>query len=128
MAASARDFLTNLGHYFWNDISGVEWLLRNEAPQRVDAIYTTAESLDFASPEIFADQLACPVLELSSRTEIFLRLVNDRRLPVRPTATWIDRALAGRVHRAAQRVAARGGTGLADRLNIAVSSSKFIFS
>ncbi len=118
--------LTNLGHYFWNDISGVEWLLRNEALERVDAIYTTANPW-ISLTEIFADELPCPVLELSSPTEMFLRLVNDRRLPVRPTATAIDRALAARVHRAAQRLAARGGTGLADRLNIAVSSSKFIF-
>ena len=118
--------LTNLGHYFWNDISGVERLLRNEALERVDAIYTTANP--WISPtEIFADELPCPVLELSSRTEMFLRLVNDRRLPVRPTATSIDQALAARVHRAAQRLAVRGGTGLVDRLNIAVSSSKFIF-
>src|SRR5205823_2250501 len=117
---------TNLGHYFWNDISGVERLLRNEALKRVDAIYTTANPW-ISLTEIFADELPCPVLELSSPTEIFLRLVNDRRLPIRPTATAIDRALAARVHRAAQRNAARGGTGLVDRLNIAVSSSKFIF-
>ena len=78
--------ITNLGHYFWNDISGVEWLLRNEALERVDAIYTTANPW-ISLTEIFADELPCPVLELSSPTEMFLRLVNDRRLPVRPTAT-----------------------------------------
>ena len=118
--------LTNLGHYFWNDISGVERLLRNEALELVDAIYTTSNPW-ISAAEIFADELRCPVLELSSPNDMFLRLVNDRRLPVRPTATSIDRALAGRVHRAAQRVATRGGTGLVDRLNTAVSSSKFIF-
>ena len=45
----------------------------------------------------------------------------------RSTATSIDRALAARVRRAAQRLAARGGTGLVERLDIAASSSKFIF-
>jgi hypothetical protein len=118
--------LTNLGHYFWNDVSGVERLLRNEALERVDAIYTTANSW-IPLDELFKDELPCPILELSSPTEMFLQLVKDRRLPVRPTATAIDRALAARVHRAAQRVAGGGGTGLADRLDIAVSSSKFIF-
>jgi hypothetical protein len=118
--------LTNLGHYFWNDMSGVERLLRNESLEGVGAIYTTANP--WISPtDIFVDELPCPVFELSSPSEMFLRLVNDRRLPVRPTATSIDRALAARVHRAAQRLAARGGTGLLDRLNIARSSSKFIF-
>ena len=118
--------LTNLGHYFWNDMSGVERLLRNASLERVDAIYTIANP--WISPtDIFADELPCPVFELSAPSEMFLRLINDRRLPVRPTATSIDRALAARVHRAAQRLAARGGTGLLDRLNIAMSSSKFIF-
>lgn len=118
--------IANLGHYFWNDVSGVEWLLRNEALGRVDAIYTTVNPW-ISLTEIFAGELPCPVVELSSSAEVFLRLVNDGRIPVRATATAVDRALALRVHGAAHRVAARDTTGLMERLNVAQSSSKFIF-
>lgn len=118
--------VTNLGHYFWNEISGMDRLLRNDVLERVDAIYTIANP--WISPtELFAHELPCPVLELPSPAEMFLRLVTDGRLPVRPSATAVDRALADRVNGAAQRLAAHGGTGLLDRLDVALSSSKFIF-
>jgi hypothetical protein len=95
---------TNLGHYFWNDISGLERIFRRGAlasPMRIlepPRIWISARDLYPQTAEITEQVTAEAMLDYVLRTRIII---------VRPTGSAIDFALAGRVKESAERVIGR---------------------
>ena len=94
-------FMYNLGHYFWNDVAGVEKIVRMGAADNVDVVYARTSAwlpASYLFPD-FADRI-----QPSENHEVLCRRIfADRHLIVRSTASAMDAALAERIRAAAWR-------------------------
>lgn len=88
-------FINNLGHYFWNDLSGCERLIRHGASHSVDTAITRTGA--WLHPRAcFEDKLAANYVDVSS-ADLFNYVISHNLFVVRPTATLIDRPFASRL-------------------------------
>jgi hypothetical protein len=104
--ALATGFISNMGHYFWNESSGLERMVRLTGLKNVDMVYARAGAwLDMT--EIFADDIKCESLLVESGDELFGLAIRNRHIVVRPIGGQYDDALAAKVQRAVNRLLER---------------------
>jgi tetratricopeptide (TPR) repeat protein len=88
----------NLGHYFWNEITGIQFLLENEILDKIDKFllgkYGDAFNVGEIFPEISSDKLQ-PVLEKQSISKLMLE---NNYLAVRVTDVRVKQELANRIY------------------------------
>jgi hypothetical protein len=100
--ALASGFNTNLGHYFWNETSGVERLIRLTGLNGVQTIYSP-QSRWLSVKEIFASEQLPPVVELDDwGRKVPSEVLSQNEILVHPTGTQYDDGLALKVRRAAE--------------------------
>lgn len=90
----------NLGHYFWNDVTGVYYLYENNILQKIDRfLIATKKFLDINDifPEISEDKLI--YMSEDQEDNFRMTLENDYFL-VRVTDSYIKEDLAKRIHQA----------------------------
>jgi hypothetical protein len=91
-------FVANMGHYFWNDVGGIERMLRRTGLQGVSAVIA-ARSDWLSIREVFADEPAPELIEVQGHDEVFDLVADRGLLPVRSVATRTDAAIAERIRR-----------------------------
>ena len=98
--ALASGFNNNLGHYFWNETSGLERIIRLHILHNVEMIY--CPSMKWLSMrEIFDRDHLPTVIELDDWEMIRSETLDRRQILVRPTGTRLDDSLASKLKRAA---------------------------
>lgn len=97
---------SNLGHYFWNDVSGVERVVRSGLSPK----FIMARSRRLSLEEIFfEDRLDVIARDIADEDDLFKLVLEKDLLLVRPTGNTIDPQLAAKVERAALRSAQSAG-------------------
>lgn len=95
---------SNLGHYFWNDLSGLLYLHDNEILDRVTHFFVENRYLNSnicdIFPEISHDKITL-ILDDSQRNEVRRRIIDDNCVAVRVTNTVITEELVNRIHKTA---------------------------
>jgi hypothetical protein len=99
--AVASGFNSNMGHYFWNETSGLERLIRLTGLIGVQAIYSP-QSRWLSIKEIFATDDLPAVVELEDWEKLSDEVLNQNQILVHPTGTQYDDKLALKVRRAAE--------------------------
>jgi hypothetical protein len=99
--ALASGFGNNMGHYFWNEVSGLERLIRLTGLNDVQTVYSP-QAKWLAIKDIFACDTLPPVVELADWGKLFDEMLSRNEILVRSTATKIDDALANKIRRAAE--------------------------
>ena len=95
--ACLSGFLHNMGHYFWNDISGVERVLRAQ----YNPTFLTPKSRWLSISEIFqSDNLTIREVKYDA-DEIFRVTMDSGYFVLRPTGNAIDSALSHKVQSSA---------------------------
>jgi hypothetical protein len=88
----------NLGHYFWNEITGIQFLLENEILDKIDKFllgkYSDTFNVGDIFPEISPDKLV-PVLEKQNISKLMLE---NNYLAVRATDVYVKEELANRIY------------------------------
>jgi predicted Rdx family selenoprotein len=104
--ALATGFISNMGHYFWNESSGFERMVRLTGLKNVDMVYARAGAwMDMT--EIFADDIKGKTLLVPSGGDLFELAVQNRHIVVRPIGGQYDDALTAKVRRATDRLLKR---------------------
>jgi hypothetical protein len=99
--ACISGFITNMGHYFWNEVSGLERVLR--AGHRPQVLLANAQWLPLR--DIFSDDELSFVAEIEPDCDaLFLSALERGLFLVRPTGNAIDAPLAAKIERGARRV------------------------
>ena len=99
--ACVSGFISNMGHYIWNEVSGVERVLR--AGHRPPFLLADRRWLPLC--EVFREDGLMIAAEVRpDRDALFLEALSRNFLLVRPTGNAIDAALAAKVERAARGV------------------------
>lgn len=99
--ACVSGFISNMGHYFWNEVSGLERVLR--AGFRIPVLLADPRWLPLHA--IFArDGLAIVAEVAPDRDALFLTALEHCLFLVRPTGNAIDAPLAAKVQTAARRL------------------------
>ncbi|GJE14747.1 hypothetical protein [Methylobacterium longum] len=94
-------FIANMGHYFWNEVSGLERVLR--AGYRPQVLLADARWLPLR--DIFSDDGLSIVAEVEPDPDaLFLIALNRGLFLVRPTGNAIDATLAAKIERVNRRV------------------------
>lgn len=97
--ACVSGFIGNMGHYFWNEASGVERVLR--AGYRPALLLAQPRWLPLR--DIFREDALPVVAELpSDQDALFLAAFEHNLLLIRPTGNAIDAELAAKIERAAR--------------------------
>ncbi|VVB42788.1 hypothetical protein RHAL1_00384 [Beijerinckiaceae bacterium RH AL1] len=93
---------SNLGHYFWNDVSGVERVVRSG----LRPAFVLGKSKRLSLEQIFLeDDIEVVECEVETAEHLFELTLENKLLLVRPTGNTIDVELAAKVERAALRLA-----------------------
>jgi hypothetical protein len=101
--ALASGFNTNLGHYLWNETSGLERLIRLTGLDGVQTIYSP-QSRWLSMKEIFASDQLPLVVELDDwAKKVPSEVVSRNQILVHPTGTQYDDRLALKVRQAAEK-------------------------
>ena len=99
--ACVSGFITNMGHYFWNEVSGLERVLR--AGYRPQVLLADARWLPLR--DIFFNDGLSVVAEVEPDPDALFQIALDRGLfLVRPTGNAIDATLAAKIERATRRI------------------------
>jgi hypothetical protein len=99
--ALAAGFNGNMGHYFWNEVSGLERMIRLTKLTGVETIYSP-KSKWLSMKEIFATDQLPPVVELDEWGQLCGEILSRNQILVHPTGTQFDDGLALKVKRAAE--------------------------
>jgi hypothetical protein len=94
-------FIRNMGHYFWNDVTGVERLARKNIGMNTKTIYSSSRYW-LGTQEIFGDDGFQNVVNVQDWDELLGQMLSHREILVRPTGTQLDDPLAGKILRAAR--------------------------
>lgn len=89
----------NLGHYFWNEVTGINFLHENGILHKVDKfLIGSYKYLDIADifPEIPPDRL----VYISDNQSIFLTMLENNYFAVRVTNSFLNQQLANRIYSA----------------------------
>ncbi|HEX8549684.1 MAG TPA: hypothetical protein VF691_22180, partial [Cytophagaceae bacterium] len=89
----------NLGHYFWNDVTGVYYLYENNLLEKIDLfLIETQKFLDIKDifPEISQDKL----IYMSEYQDNFRMTLENNYFLVRVTGSYIKEDLANRIYQA----------------------------
>ena len=95
--------VTNIGHYFWNDISGIQHLYENEILHKIDKFLVGPYeyfSIAHIFPEIPAEKFTH---KAETGITLFQSLLSNNYFCVRVTDLVIKEKLANRIHEAAIR-------------------------
>ncbi len=95
-------FMYNLGHHFWNDVAGVEKVVRMGAEANIDALYARTSAwlpASYLFPD-FADRIR----PSEDHDALCRQIFAGRHLIVRSTASAMDAALGERIRAAARRM------------------------
>lgn len=96
-------FIGNMGHYFWNEVSGVERVIREFGEDGPPPAYVRTGPW-MALEDIFSEDRFEVAGEFDYDSEaIFRTVLLQRHFLVRPTGTSIDDALAGKIEAACMR-------------------------
>lgn len=87
--AAILGWLNNLGHYFWNDVTGVYHLYKNNILNSVDK-FVIRDSNFMGIGDIFPEINPETILQVSNRWQLFQTILQHNLVAVRPTNTWID--------------------------------------
>ena len=98
--AVASGYQPNLGHFYWNDVSGLEREYRLGRLSRAERLYHRPK-LWSGVADLFPD-LADRV-ETVEATQLLSTVIDERRFVVRLTASAVDAGLAERVRLAAEK-------------------------
>jgi hypothetical protein len=99
--AIASGFNRNLGHYFWNEVSGLERLIRLTDMNRVQTVYSPKSNW-LSIREIFASDQLRSVIELDDWKDLAGEVLARNQILVHPTGTRLDDRLAVKLKRAAE--------------------------
>lgn len=94
-------FLDNLGHYFWNDVSGIDRLIRAGLQSSVDVVFQDSNSRWLKPDAVFSEEFKGKFQSLESADDMLQMVLKEQILIVRPTATSIDQVMATRVQQSA---------------------------
>ncbi len=100
--AVAAGFNSNMGHYFWNETSGIERLIRSNRLTKVEKIYSPRVRWLTIADIFDADQLP-PFVTLDDWQELSDEVLTRNQLLVHPTGTRYDDRLALKVIEAAKK-------------------------
>lgn len=98
---SLSGFVTNIGHYFWNDMSGIQNLYENDILHKIDKFLVGPYeyfSVAHIFPEIAAEKF---IHTAETGITLFQSLLSSNYFCVRATDLVIKEQLANRVHQAA---------------------------
>lgn len=104
---SINGTILNLGHYFWNDLSGLLYLHDNEILDKVTHFFVENSYLNSnigdIFPEISPDRITL-ILNDSQRNEVMRRIIDDNCVAVRVTNTVITEELVNRISKTARKL------------------------
>jgi len=99
--ALASGFNYNMGHYFWNETSGLERVIRLTSLAGVQTIYSP-RSRWLSMKEIFARDPLPPVVELDDWEDLAGEALDRNQILVHPAGTLCDDRLVFKIRRAAE--------------------------
>jgi len=97
-------FVANLGHYFWNDMAGLQNLYENGILDKVDKLLVGSYeyfSVAHIFPEIPAEKFIYAAVETGININLFQSLMSNNYFGVRVTDLVVKEKLASRVAQAA---------------------------
>ncbi|MCJ2095874.1 hypothetical protein MKK67_25735 [Methylobacterium sp. J-072] len=122
--ACIAGFISNMGHYFWNEVSGIERMLR--AGHRPAILLAAPRWLPMR--DIFAGDDLAVVAEVElDRDGLFLTALSRNLFLVRPTGNAIDGALARKIEGAARRMLDREHLGRIAQIEAAAHGAFVLF-
>lgn len=96
--ASVLGVLNQIGHYLWNDLTGIQYLYENEILQKPDIFLVGASNfLDIGDifPEIPADKIK----RFNNNLNIFEAILQNNYMVVRVTDKWFTNELEDRLYK-----------------------------
>ncbi|MDT9341267.1 hypothetical protein VV11_018285 [Trichodesmium erythraeum 21-75] len=92
----------NLGHYFWNELGGLQYLYESGILEKVDKFLIAPHNrLDIA--EIFPEIPKEKITSVSDLQSIFSTILDNNYFVVRPTESCIRKGLSTRVYQASMK-------------------------
>lgn len=87
--AAVLGWLNNLGHYFWNDVTGIYHLYKNNILNSIDK-FLIRDCNFMEIGDIFPEINSEAILKISNRWQLFQTILQYNLVAVRPTNTWVD--------------------------------------
>ena len=87
--AAVVGWLNNLGHYFWNDVTGIYHLYKNNILDSVNK-FLVRDCNFMEIGDIFPEINPETIIHLSNRWELFQTILQHNLVAVRPTNTFVD--------------------------------------
>lgn len=97
--AAVVGWLDNLGHYFWNDLSGIQHLSENGTLPKVDK-YLIRNCNFLEVGDIFPEIPANDIVRISDRWSLFKTILDNQYMAVRLTEMVVKEQLASRIYEA----------------------------
>ena len=122
--ACISGFISNMGHYFWNEVSGIERMLR--AGHQPAVLLAAPRWLPLR--DIFAGDDLAVVAEVDlDRDALFLTALSHSLFLVRPTGNAIDGALAEKIEDTTRNVLERDHPGRVAQIDATAQSDFVLF-
>ncbi|MEG3881163.1 tetratricopeptide repeat protein [Microcoleus sp. herbarium7] len=97
--AAVVGWLDNLGHYFWNDLTGIQHLSENGTLPKVDK-YLIRNCNFLEVGDIFPEIPANDIVRISDRWSLFKTILDNQYMAVRLTEMVVKEKLASRIYEA----------------------------
>jgi|GEM_PF-593623 len=97
--AGVVGWLNNLGHYFWNDLTGIQHLYENGTFPKVDK-YLIRDCNFLEVGDIFPEIPANNIVRISDRWSLFKTILDNHYMAVRLTEMVVKEQLASRIYEA----------------------------
>jgi tetratricopeptide (TPR) repeat protein len=90
----------NLGHYFWNEITGIEYLRKNGILAKIDCFLVGCYD-EFNVSDIFPEIPGLKVIKFENNTECSQLILKNNYFAVRVTDIFIKKSLSDLIHQMA---------------------------
>ena len=97
--AAVVGWLNNLGHYFWNDLTGIQHLSENGTLPKVDK-YLIRDCNFLEVGDIFPEIPPNDIVRISDRWNLFRTILNNHYTAIRLTDMVVKEQLATRIYQA----------------------------